>query len=144
MKSYNGFTAEERSAVEKRIRDKVERGEVVKKNVCEMCLLHGTYTMFHYENYADINAYHELCVECHMKLHGRFRRPNTWKNHLAALRRGYTSAIYHSAGVYIQRHLNELDEELMEGTTFEPIEWWEGLSMNWKETEKIKVSQKVQ
>ena len=95
MKEYNGFSPKERNLswdVQKKFR---ESGEMVWEGCkCDMCKQSNMNVMPHLENYFEVKEFKALCVECHMKLHGRFTSPTGWLVYLQELRNGYVPENY--------------------------------------------------
>jgi hypothetical protein len=107
MKDYNGFSDKERQAL---YNQQKAAGMIdALPQVCCVCQGHGGLIMGHTENYHDINDLREICIECHMKLHGRFSRPGIWIKHLLDLKEGkqpvqWKSVIQYFAGQDNKRH----------------------------------------
>lgn len=107
MESYNGFTGAFRAKQYEKMKRLRTRGEIPdwSKQPCEICGLppERGMIMCHSEDYNDIHHFYPLCVECHMRLHRRFKDLTGWVNHLLAIRdAGYQGKPYHSVYAYIK------------------------------------------
>ena len=107
MKDYNGFSAQFRQKQYDKKKVLIASGEMEdwSKQPCEICGLEpkrGSLIMGHCEDYNDLYDNHAVCVECHMKLHRRFKSPLIWINHLIAVQNGYVSKGYPHAGIYFK------------------------------------------
>lgn len=101
MKDYNGFTGRQRQKVFDIIKHLRVTGEINKEvEICEMCGCEGGLIMQHSENYFDWYNTYILCVECHMKLHARFKAFDSWINYLVKIRNGYSSKGFNSVISY--------------------------------------------
>jgi len=134
MKDYNGFSGEERMSSYNKLKYKIQKGEVEdwKNKPCEICGLQSPTNMAHQEDYANHKHYHTLCVECHMKLHGRFSKPFIWLRHLNDVKNGYVSTPYNSANHYFSTQ-KRMQKQEFEKNIISPLElgdeWFHKLSM---------------
>ena len=108
MKDYNGFSASFRQKQYNKKKILIANGEMVdwSKQPCEVCGVkpkRGVLIMGHCEDYDDLYDNHSICVECHMKLHRRFKEPLVWINHLIAVKDGYESKGHFHVGVYFKQ-----------------------------------------
>jgi hypothetical protein len=130
MKSYNGFSGLQREKVFdilKYLRDKGETSWEDKE--CEMCGCSTGMIMAHSENYFDWLNFNILCVECHLKLHGRFKVWSSWVDYLIKIRNGYKSKGYNSVISYFGTKENRMYFVKKELQLFKPQSncWWENL-----------------
>lgn len=95
MKDYNGFSGSERMIVQK-IMDELQRRGIINwiDQPCEICTCEHSIMHSHCEDYSNPFDFHVLCIECHMKLHMRFRYPGYWIKHLLDVKNGYVCPIY--------------------------------------------------
>lgn len=131
LSTYNGFSGKERSATDRLQKKAITEGRLKLKKICCVCGQTQGAIMMHLENYfkpLDPDEIKEMCVECHLSLHSRFRKPNTWIKRCLDARKGIKSKPYYSAWAYIQ-------ETNIHSTDLDPIEfipdktkWWECLS----------------
>lgn len=85
---YNGFTMEERRAVNPLLRAARAQGLLNSPNECSIC---GTFQSvdapirmeWHLEDYRDYLRPYAICHRCHWALHSRFERPQRWQFLLA-------------------------------------------------------------
>lgn len=135
MKSYNGFTAKERMEADKIQKSAIENGTFKYEKKCCICGQSKGHIMLHLENYYEpLNPefVKPICVECHMKLHARFKKPNAWINHLKRLRKGYISNPYFSVYNYIKYNPFDYQDEVPISTeNFIPdkSKWYETLNL---------------
>ncbi|MCB9059876.1 MAG: hypothetical protein H6627_15025 [Calditrichae bacterium] len=78
LKSYNGFTSDERIRNWKIGIYLLNIGAIKKPAHCDICKKVGSVG-FHSENYYDIRMDPFLCKSCHTILHLRFQFPESWK-----------------------------------------------------------------
>lgn len=131
MTAYNGFDETFRKKQGDQMRKLKNAGKFPNYSAmpCEMCGCTRGFIMGHLENYFDINAFNALCVECHLKLHGRFRSPNGWYAHLIDLRDGYQSAGYtmnEYFGCAVNKEFFAITENFNNFTPY-PGVWYENL-----------------
>jgi len=77
LRSYNGFSGEQRVWVWQLQRWALDAGTLVRPKVCAVCSSRSRVSL-HSENYADPLVSIPLCHTCHMAVHGRFRHPDAW------------------------------------------------------------------
>lgn len=77
LKSYNGFTSNERIRTWQVGTYTLKIGAIKKPNHCDICKKIGPVG-FHSENYYDIRMDPFLCRSCHTILHNRFKHSNSW------------------------------------------------------------------
>ena len=131
MNPYNGFSEAERNAAWV-----IQKKAIVNKTLvqmpCEMCSQGLGMLMPHLEDYTrPLSAYHWLCVECHMSLHGRFSNPVRWVKLLLKLRDGYKAPIYSNVMTFFSR--SGIDNSKMPDFIPDTTRWQERLNI----TEKI-------
>ena len=101
LSNYNGFIHNDRMLSWK-IQKRYNEYEILnwKHDTCEMCKQDKTTILPHLENYFNPLEYYPLCIECHMKLHGRFRCPDGWLHFLQNLHFGYKPKKWTSVSSY--------------------------------------------
>ncbi|MCP5381352.1 MAG: hypothetical protein H6912_03205 [Kordiimonadaceae bacterium] len=77
LKSYNGFTSDERIRTWQIGTYLLNIGAIKKPDQCDICKKVGPVG-FHSENYYDIRMDPFLCKSCHTILHNRFKYPDQW------------------------------------------------------------------
>lgn len=95
MKDYNGFTGSERMIIQQ-IMNELQRRGIINwiDQECEICHVKGSVMQSHCEDYSNPFNFNPLCIECHMKLHMRFRFPGYWIKHLVDVKNGYMCPVY--------------------------------------------------
>lgn len=130
MKSYNGFTGLQRQKVFDILKYLRDKGQVSwADKTCEMCGCTDGMIMAHSENYFDWLNFKIVCVECHMKIHGRFKAWSGWVDYLIKIRNGYISIGYNSVIRYFGTKNNRMYFIEKEPQPFNPNPgcWWENL-----------------
>ena len=101
MKDYNGFTGSERMIVQQIMNELHKRGIINwVDQECDICGSRGSVMHSHCEDYSNPFTFYALCIECHMKLHMRFRFPGYWIKHLIDVKAGYVCPAYKSNREY--------------------------------------------
>jgi hypothetical protein len=77
LRSYNGFSGEQRVRVWQLQGWAQDVGVLPKPKWCSVCGS-GSHVGFHCESYADPWSAIPLCQSCHLAVHRRFREPETW------------------------------------------------------------------
>jgi len=93
MKSYNGFSPQERIAGDKIIKQAIKDGvlESLDKAVCVTCGQDKGIRHYHCEDYSPQNIIADskcMCWRCHMILHSRFRFPKQAKKYFEEVKQG--------------------------------------------------------
>jgi hypothetical protein len=83
--------------------------------------------MYHLEDYRKPLEPIVACVECHMRLHSRFRAPNRWRAHCLRIR-NEPATPYTSVGHYFGATRAERVDIAHVDLTSDPSRWWESLS----------------
>ena len=94
MKSYNGFTPEQRETGDKIIKEAVAKGIIPKANAtpCVLCGQDKGIRHYHCEDYSPDKIVADtrvLCWRCHMMLHTRYKHPLSYGKYMIDV------AIYH-------------------------------------------------
>lgn len=99
---YNGFTGVERDDAWK-VQLAARASGAIRWNLpCAMCGVIDPNAMPHLEDYRKPMEFYPLCIECHMRLHARFKNPTAWVRHLALLAAGRRPRVWHSVGEYFK------------------------------------------
>jgi len=77
LKSYNGFTSDERIHTWRVGTYLLNVGAIKKPKACDICK-QEKFVGFHSENYYDVLCDPFLCKSCHTILHLRFKYPDSW------------------------------------------------------------------
>jgi hypothetical protein len=98
MKSYNGFTSPERSAVGVWQNQQWRAGRPRPTKCCACGVQHGVIDS-HCEDYsqpytAEKLFVYPLCFRCHMLVHCRFSNPDAWNVYRANIRAGVRFAAF--------------------------------------------------
>lgn len=148
MDSYNGFSGNERAAMDRAIR----RGEAPVAVTVPPCAMCGhpspAKTQTHAEDYSKPfrwgpPATYQICIPCHRRLHARFKSPDRWASHCAFLRRGWYGREATNDEL-IQHHSRGAAYEWGSLTHEPPIRsgssawWWESLSLTPIDVKKTK------
>lgn len=93
LKSYNGFTPEQREQGDRIIKEAIAKGELkpLKDCVCADCGQDKGIRHYHTEDYSPdkiLKAVVPLCWRCHMMLHSRFRHPKSYAAYKEAVKNG--------------------------------------------------------
>lgn len=84
--SYNGFTAAQRRAGGRAIREALADGRLSFASNCSVCdIALAAPHQFHAEEYGDPLSAFPICRRCHYAVHIRFRRPYYWQRFLRGL-----------------------------------------------------------
>lgn len=93
MKSYNGFTAEQRTRAGRWLRKQWAAGTCLAPTQCCACGQSEGVLDAHAEDYSEPYGPHvgqfPLCFRCHMLLHCRFRARTAWDYYRAQVRAGW-------------------------------------------------------
>lgn len=103
---------------------------------CQLCGLtdkDGAYIWVHQEDYTrPIEDARPICVECHMRLHMRYRFPTLWHVYCLGLREGFKPKPWATNNAFIVAHpfykMRECDP-IPGGFKPDPSKWWEMLSV---------------
>lgn len=92
MKSYNGFTPEQRQDAQDWINQQYATGALSRPSECCACGHTSGAFDYHAEDYSAPYGAHTvrypLCYPCHMVVHCRFRSPRSWDLYRAHVLRG--------------------------------------------------------
>lgn len=93
MKSYNGFTPEQRYKGLEIVKAAIANGELkpINKCVCAHCGQDKGIRQYHSENYTPENIVKQvvpLCWRCHMMLHSRFKHPKSYEKYKEDIKNG--------------------------------------------------------
>jgi len=89
MKSYKGWTAEQRMESLKKTKAAIRRGEIPPPTKCNRCGQTEGIIQYHNENYNHPTKYLEpLCWRCHMVLHSEHRAPEACKKYWEEIKNG--------------------------------------------------------
>lgn len=86
LKVYNGFTHEERVRKWQALNLAIKMG--LEKDACgEKCSICGTTgqvagVAYHSEDYKSMHGHYPLCRSCHVRIHNRFKNPESWSIHI--------------------------------------------------------------
>ena len=136
MGPYNGFTAYQRMKGDAIVKKAIAAGTWNFERKCQLCGLtekDGAYIWVHQEDYTrPIEDARPICVECHMRLHMRYRFPNSWRAYCVLLRSGYQPIAWKSNAVFIAKNpmYGMQDAPPLLSFTPDPARWWEMLSVN--------------
>lgn len=87
MRSYNGFSSNERAKVGKLQLDTIRAGKFPKPDKCELCGTTDDQLQLHNEDYSKpFDDAHPICRACHLALHVRFTNPERWERRKAYIR----------------------------------------------------------
>lgn len=87
MKSYNGFTPQQREASIPILKKAIAEGRI-KDPMHDKCCICGQdkgIRHLHNEDYSPdkvVEDAHCVCWRCHMMIHGRFRHPNSFAKYM--------------------------------------------------------------
>lgn len=87
MKSYNGFTPEQRYQGDAILKDAISKGVIPAPNTRRCCLCGQAEGILHYHN-EDYTPEHVVtdarvvCWRCHMMIHSRFRHPQSFAKYM--------------------------------------------------------------
>ena len=92
MKSYNGFTPEQRTIAGKWLRERWASGARKRPTICAACGQTAGRIDGHSESYAEPYGPHigafDLCMRCHLAVHCRLVRPGKWDHFRRGIRAG--------------------------------------------------------
>lgn len=87
LKTYNGFTHEQRVKGWQAVKLAVQLGLIPHPSSLECSICGGTYKMgYHSEDYSVV-APHAVCLRCHRLIHQRYKMPVEWGAHVARYQR---------------------------------------------------------
>lgn len=141
MNDYNGFTGSQRM-ITQHIMDEMQRRGIInwKDQPCEICRGTGGCKHAHLEDYSNPWDFHTLCIECHMKLHMRFRFPGFWVKHLIDVKNGYIPIQHNHSKEWFSKKKGKF--KLPEFETLDPAlignEWYHKLPMERKNKNKFR------
>lgn len=106
MKSYNGFSSNERAKVGRLQLEAIRSGAFPAPKQCELCLQTTGQMQLHNEDYSKpFEDAHPICRSCHSALHIRFTNPARWEARKQTIR------------------------NLRNETNHQAIFWWEELTL---------------
>lgn len=114
MKSYNGFTPEQREYGDSIVKKAIERGDLkpLSEAVCCLCGQDKGIRHYHQEDYSPdkvVADSHCLCWRCHMMLHSRYKHPESFAKYMIDV------TIYHKRFAPVFRHdFDLLNEHLID------------------------------
>lgn len=86
MKSYNGFSSNERARVGNLQLKAIRAGEFPAPQQCELCLQKTGQMQLHNEDYSEpFDDAHPICRSCHGALHIRFTNLARWETRKATI-----------------------------------------------------------
>jgi hypothetical protein len=91
LRSYNGFSGQQRELVGRIINQKVAAGELNKACKCRRCGQTEGIIHYHCEDYSlpvTEEKIEHLCWRCHMMWHSRFRNPESVAEYFAQIAQG--------------------------------------------------------
>lgn len=91
MKSYNGFSPEQRIMVGDIIKEKVKTGELQEAKECKRCKQTKGIIHYHLEDYSlpvTEEKIEHLCWRCHMMHHSRRRSPDAVAQYFEDIKQG--------------------------------------------------------
>lgn len=113
MKSYNGFSPEQRYKALAYHKEQIKLGKKPPKpDCCDACGQTEGFLTWHSEDYSEPFGehigQHGVCYVCHMMIHCRFRNRFAWAYHIDELRKGKMPQPMHTANwrVFLNMHLN--------------------------------------
>jgi len=129
--SYNGFTPYQRMKGDEIVKKAIAAGTWNFEKKCSLCGLTDGHIWVHQEDYArPLEDSRPICVECHMRLHMRFRFPNLWHHYCLWLRQGNKPPVWKNNGAFIAAHpMGSMREAAPVEFTPDPAKWWEMLSV---------------
>lgn len=127
MKDYNGFSASQRTKVGNIQKKAIADGIWNYERKCSMCGLENDKIMFHNEDYNTIFEGYPLCIECHLRLHARYSKPNVWKKYMLFVRNGGKGRNWGSVYEFIKGDKYQYDLPFVEFVS-DTSKWWEVLT----------------
>jgi hypothetical protein len=110
LQDYNGYSGKDRNRVAMLQRKAIYEGTLPPPTKCEICGQTDGGILYHNEDYDEaIKGAHQLCIECHLRLHARQFKPNTWHNYLAKIARGGISKPYRTNSEFLRRNMGPDD-----------------------------------
>jgi hypothetical protein len=89
MKSYKGWSAEQRMESFRKTMKAIEDGVIPKAHTCNRCGQKEGIIQYHNEDYSDPIKYLEmLCWRCHMMHHSKKRNPEAVANYFREVAEG--------------------------------------------------------
>lgn len=83
---YNGFSPEERSGTLALVRAALADGTLAIPTRCSVCGAQPTKPLqWHSVDYRKPLNAHPICRGCHVRVHARFRHPDSWRTYVARL-----------------------------------------------------------
>lgn len=101
MKSYNGFTPDQRNKAQAWLNAQWKAGTLARPSTCHACGQDQGIIDAHAEDYSlpfaagKTDQYH-LCFRCHMMVHCRHRNLNRWRWYKEAVANGMRFTPFHS------------------------------------------------
>lgn len=113
MKSYNGFSPDQRNKAQGWLNAQWRAGTLPRPVKCMACGQEHGRIDAHAEDYSEpfaagkTDQYH-LCFRCHMMVHCRFRNPESWARYKSEVAKGTTFSPVpgNSFGVFAKQHLD--------------------------------------
>jgi hypothetical protein len=113
MKSYNGFSPQQRERAQRWLREEWTSGRLARPTVCCACGQDRGVIDAHAEDYSEpfaagkTDEFH-LCFTCHMMVHCRHRNPMAWHRYRATIASGarFAPAIKRSFGIFASEQLS--------------------------------------
>ena len=127
LTAYNGFSPAERRRYDRLMRAAINAGRIRPVMRCFCGLTAPADLMYHLEDYSDYLNPIVICVECHMRLHSRFRAPNRWKLHCLRIR-VEPATPYKSVASYFGASRGQRADIPLVDFVPDPDRWWEMLS----------------
>jgi hypothetical protein len=99
VKSYNGFSPEQRNRAQAWLNSQWRSGELIRPNTCCACGQDKGIIDAHAEDYSEpfaagkTDEFH-LCYRCHMMVHCRHRNREHWQKYVDAVQAGAMFAPY--------------------------------------------------
>lgn len=76
---YNGFSPAQRNGANAAIRAAIARRDLAVPEKCSVCQqVPNRSLQWHSERYDVLDAY-PICRSCHIRVHARFRHPDSWR-----------------------------------------------------------------
>jgi hypothetical protein len=89
MKSYKGWTGEERTRSLKKTNEAIRKGIILPAKKCNRCGQEEGIIHYHNHDYSDpIKHLEPLCWRCHMILHSEHRAPEACRSYWEAIAAG--------------------------------------------------------
>jgi hypothetical protein len=82
---YNGWSPVQRNGTNAAIRAAIARGDLTVPDKCSVCQrVPNRPLQWHSERYDVLDAY-PICRSCHIRVHARFRHPDSWRAFIKSL-----------------------------------------------------------